>query len=200
MADLLIIAILVIVAIVSATVVVLPPVSLTLVVTACGILLAWRGTKGQRELAEQKLLLDMIPRRAQWYETLKSTISARLTELDEQIEVILLGQMPGTPTHLMMLHQLETEAKWLFGDEMTVLVARLIAADDEASRTKLDARTGNMEAARSVFNKVSAIYAAQSAIQDYLVNFLYVGDIGRPKRHPVQFINAKPWWKRLLKK
>jgi hypothetical protein len=188
MIDLLIALVLVFAAIFSATVAVLPPVSLTYLITACGILLTYRVARTQAKLAERKLFLDLMQRRADWYDRVKLALENRAEERRQHIETIVTqGEVPGNPVHLLKLHQLETEASWLFSPDMLVLMARLITAEKEVNDTQFEARQGNRDASMEVGNRVMALYEAQGKVQDYLSAYLYVGDIGKPKRSPVRF-------------
>lgn len=196
MIDLVVIAVLIIAAVISATVVVLPPVSFAYVVTACGILLTWRIQSTQAKLAERKLFLDLMQRRAEWYDRVKLALEGRSDERREQIETILNGKMPANPEHLSKLWQLETEASWLFGAEMVALMARMIQLDGMLNDHMMKARQDDLQAAMDCSKWAWDVSRAQSAVQDYLVQYLYVGDIGKPKRSPVQFAKVErrgPW-------
>lgn len=184
MIDLIVIAVLILAAVISATVVVLPPVSFAYVVTACGILLTWRIQNTQAKLAERKLFLDLMPKRSEWYERLRLALEKRELERRAMIEALVLGEVPPPPNQQSVLYQLETEAGWLFSGDMVGLMALLIAADHEIYETQLKARGGNHEAALTVGDKYLKLVAKQSKVQDYLVRYLYVGDIGKPKRSP----------------
>lgn len=192
MIDVLIVTLLIVVAfLATSAAVIFPPTSLTLVVTACGILLLWRFQRAQIRLAERKLFLDLMPRRADWYEEVKRALEGRAVERKEHIEAVLAGGVPGNPDYLMKLHQLETEAGWLFSTEMLALMAMMIEADKQLNDTQFKARAGDEHAATEVGGRVMALYEAQSKVQGYLARYLYVGDIGKPKRSPVKFLKVK---------
>lgn len=192
MIDLLIVALLIVVAfLATSAAVIFPPTSLTLVVTACGILLLWRFQKAQTRLAERKLFLDLMPRRAEWYDRVKIALEGRAKERAKQVDAIVNGQAPKSPECLVRLWQLETEAGWLFGSEMVALMARVIQADDKLNEKQLEARFGDRSAALAVSEWATALSQSQGAVQDYLASFLYVGDIGKPKRSPIQFAKVK---------
>lgn len=184
MIDLIVIAILILAAVISATVVVLPPVSFAYVVTACGILLTWRIQNTQAKLAERKLFLDLMPRRSEWYDRLRIALEKRELERRAMIEALVIGEVPPPPNQQSILYQLETEAGWLFSGDMVGLMALLIKADHDLYENQLKARGGNHEAALNVGNRYLEVVAKQSKVQDYLVRYLYVGDIGKPKRSP----------------
>jgi hypothetical protein len=63
----------------------------------------------------------------------------------------------------------------------------MIEADKRLYEAQLRARGGNHEAATSVGSLYLALQLAQGKLQEYLVSYLYVGDIGKPKRSPVEF-------------
>lgn len=196
MIDLAIVALLIVVAFLATTVVVIfPPASLTLVVTACGILLLWRFQRSQTRLAERKLFLDLMPRRAEWYDRIKLALKGREIERLEHVELLLRNEVPPNPEHLSKLWQLETEAGWLFSMDMVALTARLIEADKHIYEMQLEARYGNMQAALEVGRLHTVLHAEQRKLQDYLVSYLYVGDIGKPRRSPIKFANVKPKWR-----
>lgn len=184
MIDLIVIAVLVIAAVISATVIVLPPVSFAYVVTACGILLTWRIQNTQAKLAERKLFLDLMPKRSEWYERLRVALEKRELERRAMVEAQVIGEVPPPPNQQSVLYQLETEAGWLFSGDMVALMAVLIQSDHELYEGQLRARGGNHEAAGNVGKQYLNLIDRQSKVQDYLVQYLYVGDIGKPKRSP----------------
>jgi hypothetical protein len=191
MIDLIVIAVLILAAVISATVVVLPPVSFAYVVTACGILLTWRIQNTQAKLAERKLFLELMQRRAEWYDRVKLALEGRSQERRDQVEVILTGKMPDNPEHLSKLWQLETEASWLFGKEMVILMANMIEADNLLYGKMMAAREGDFEAAKECSTFAWDVSNKQSRVQEYLSDYLYVGDIGKPKQSPVKFMKEK---------
>lgn len=189
MLDLALIAILVVAAVLSSNVISLPTVSVTLIVTACGVLLTWRSSRAQRLVAERKLFLDLMPRRAEWYDAVKAALVGRYDERNREIDTILNGQVPGTGEHLSKLWQLETESAWLFGPEMTALMARMIETEKNLGAKLMEARQGSREAALAATRLAAELGERQGSIQEYLLGYLYVGDIGKPKRSPVKLLN-----------
>lgn len=165
----------------------LPMATLPLVVTACGLTLTWRIQKTQAKLAERKLFLDLMPRRAEWYDRVKLALEGRAKERVAMIEALVIDEVPPPPHEQSKLYQLETEAGWLFSTEMLALMAMMIEADKRLYEAQLRARGGNHEAASSVGSLYLSLQGEQSKLQDYLVSYLYVGDIGKPKWSPVQF-------------
>lgn len=186
MIDIALLAILAI-AILASTVFTIPVPTIPLIVTACGIVLTWRVASAQRKLAERKLFLDLMQRRAEWYEQVKEALVGRSHERVLQIEIILNGSMPDNPAHLSKLWQLESEAGWLFGKEMVALMASMIQKDGILNDHMMKARMGEKQAAMECNQWAWDVSNAQSSVQDYLAKYLYVGDIGKPKRSPVQF-------------
>lgn len=190
MTDLALLAILA-AAILASIIFTIPAPTIPLIVTACGIVLTWRVASAQRSLAERKLFLDLMQRRAEWYDRVKLALEGRSQERRDHVEVIITGKMPGNPEHLSKLWQLETEAGWLFGKEMVILMANLIEADSLLYGKMMAAREGDFEAAKECGTLAWDVSNKQSRVQDYLGDYLYVGDIGRPKRSPVKFAKEK---------
>ena len=179
------------IAILASTVFTIPVPTIPLIVTACGVVLTWRVASAQRKLAERKLFLDLVQRRAEWYQQVKLALEGRSQERASQIETILSGSMPSNPENLSKLWQLETEAGWLFGTEMVVLMAGMIQKDGVLNDRMMKARMGDKQAAMECATLAWDVSNAQSAVQDYLAKYLYVGDIGKPKRSPVQFAKVR---------
>lgn len=195
MIDIALLAVLAI-AILASLVFTIPVPAIPLIVTACGITLTWRVASAQRKLAERKLFLDLMQRRAEWYDRVKLALEQRSQERRDQVETILSGKMPENPEQLSRLWQLETEASWMFGKEMVVLMARMIQMDGKLSDHMMKARMGDTQAAMDCTKWAWEVSSAQGKVQDYLVEYLYVGDIGKPKRSPVQFAKVErrgPW-------
>jgi hypothetical protein len=140
-------------------------------------------------VAERKLFLDLMPRRADWYDAVKAALVGRYDERMNEIDTILSGRAPGTGEHLSKLWQLETESAWLFGPEMTALMARMIETENSLGAKLLDARQGNREAAMAATKLAAELAKRQGSIQEYLLGYLYVGDIGKPKRSPIKLLN-----------
>lgn len=196
MIDALLVALLVAAAVASAFLA-SPLSSFTLLVTACGIVLTWRIGSANRRLAERKLFLDLMPRRAEWYDRVRAALDGRAVERMEHIDAILAGGVPPRSPHLSQLWQLETEAGWLFSTEMVALMASLIDADNQVAMAHLAARDGDRHAALAVPQRWTDLTAAQDRVQDYLSSYLYVGDIGKPGRAPIKFVKVDGVLKRL---
>ncbi len=169
----------------------LPVATLPLIVTACGLMLTWRIQKTQAGLAERKLFLDLMPRRAEWYDRVRLALEGREKERLAMIEAQVRGEVPPPPNEQSKLFQLETEAGWLFSSDMLALMAMLIEADKRLYETHLRARGGHHESAMSGGAMYLSLLAEQRKLQDYLVSYLYVGDIGKPKWSPVQFAKVQ---------
>ncbi|MEH3046180.1 hypothetical protein [Sphingomonas adhaesiva] len=196
MIDALIVLILLAAAITSAFVA-LPIASLPLLVTAGGIILTWRVASANRKLAERKLFLDLMPRRAEWYDRVRAALDGRAVERMEHIDRILAGGVPPRSPYLSQLWQLETEAGWLFSTEMVALMAGVIEADNQVAMAHLAARDGDRDAALAVPQRWTDLTAAQGRVQDYLSSYLYVGDIGKPGRAPIKLVKVDAVLKRL---
>lgn len=159
---------------------VFPITSLPLLVTACGIILTWRIGHANRRVAERKLFIDLMTKRAEWYDRVRQALEGRAHERIEHAEAFLMGKNLRNPEQLVKLWQLETESGWLFSAEMVALMAAMIEADGRLYERQLAARSGEAVAAFEVSSLFSKLTDAQGKVQDYLVRYLYVGDIGKP--------------------
>jgi len=158
-------------------------------VAALAIVFTRRSAHEQALLARQKLLLDLIPRRAKWYDELKLALEQRHTEREAEVQAILASQPIQRSPTLNDLIRLETESGWLFSREMTALMARLINADERLVRAEAESRTSQVQPSLAAA-EILELSSVQTAIQDFLVEYIFVGDIGKPKNMPVTW--AKP--------
>ncbi len=197
MIDALLVALLLVVA-AAATAEILPLTALPLLVTACGIILTWRIGNANRRVAERKLFIDLMSRRAEWYDRVRLALEGRARERVEHVDALFAASSLRDPVQLSKLWQLETEAGWLFDAEMVILMTKMLEVDQRLYFKQSSARGGDTNAAREATQLYLELTKAQGAVQDYLVRYLYVGDIGKPSPSPVKLIN-KNWLRRLGK-
>lgn len=199
MIDLTIVALLIIAAVLATTAsLIVQPASLALVITACGILLTWRAARAQKSLAERKMFLDLMPRRAEWFDRLRAAIAGRQSERWEQAQMLAEGKIPTADEHSRSLYRLQTEAAWLFDVDMLALMVRIMEADEALATLQADARMGNRAAATELTAKHFELFNEHQKLQDYLVRYLYVGDIGKPSRSPITFASVRNGFPRRL--
>lgn len=194
MIDILIAAILVFAGLFSATIAPLPAVSLTYMATACGVLLTYRVARTQAKLAERKLFLDLMPRRAEWYDNVKTALALRNAERLEHVQTVLTGGVPFEGQHIVKLWQLENESGWLFSEEMLALMVLVVQADTKLLQKQVDAGQGDRNAAMAVGQFASDLIRAQGKVHDYLRQYLYVGDIGKPRHAPIKVAKPRHKW------
>lgn len=195
--DIFLVALLLIVAAVAAANV-LSLTTLPVLITACGIILTWRIGHANRRVAERKLFIDLMSRRAEWYDRVRLALEGRARERVEHVDALFTASSLRDPIQLSKLWQLETEAGWLFDAEMTILMAKMLEVDQRLYFKQSSARGGNTQSAREATQLYLELTEAQGAIQDYLVRYLYVGDIGKPSSSPAKLIK-KNWLRRLGK-
>ncbi len=167
---------------------VLPVTSWPLLVTACGIILTWRIGHANRRVAERKLFIDLMSRRAEWYDRVRLALEGRARERSEHADALFTASSLRNPIQLSKLWQLETEAGWLFDAEMVILMAKMLEVDQRLYFKQCSARRGDMQAATEATQLYLELTKAQGAVQDYLVRYLYVGDIGKPSPSPLKLI------------
>lgn len=170
--------------------------SLPIAITGVVALVAWRQWEiskeqrdialAQRDIANNKLVLDLFDRRLKAFQTLRASVRKRVTEVQEAVKA---GQVPdfvnGT-THDAW--ELFDDAYFLFGDEVRQRLADLDMAltglgTVKPGATRDDGRNGVVDALYYWSDRVmTARHAFRAAVEPYMA----IDTIGVAKPHAIK--------------
>lgn len=158
-------------------------------IAALGILFTRRSAHEQGKLANRKLFLDLVGRRAQWLDEASSSWNELLREVEENIERMLRNEEPEDTPAKQTLRNKRQEAKWLFGAEVGERLDELVEGIEnyESARAlvrRIDTQPQEhrdealeREARGQLAEQMGIILQSGARIQAALLPYIFVGDV-----------------------
>lgn len=160
----------------------------TILVAAATILVQRQAAKQQIKVAERTQFLNLIERRARWFDTLMEAWNQRVREQEEGIEAIIQEKMPASGKAQASLAALRREALWLFEPDVAVQLDTLDGIGQDYIRARLKVRQADIVPTTVLTPNLAvehemmilallAMQAELATVAQVLRPYLYVGDI-----------------------
>lgn len=156
------------------------------------LLVMWvQGKMARRavEAQERTIFLDLIERRANWFDEAQELWAQWTVDQDRHVETILQSQIPDTGMIMPWMAYSRRQAMWLFGPEVIHHLDKLEASVgrygerrlrirevgqmDEVERRTVDVLERQLDHVKAL----DEVMALKEGLGDVLIPYLYVGDI-----------------------